>query len=141
LRPEQERKLAEHFSAKEFIETNKEIIKGGGVYKVKLSQDSFETIAEDECGNVKYASRIKAANPGVVTTSRGQLIYFPYIDISESIGLSSEQIKGKFEIAQVKWIETTLKQLISQFNLMEDSALDILEMIYKASKKLLDSTK
>ena len=137
LSPDHERNLAEYFRAKKFIEDNKGRIKGGGVYQVKPGQSSFENIAQEELGNSKYANQIKAANPGVLTTKTGQNIYFPYIDISDTLELSSEQIKRKFEVAQDKWIEPILKQLIAQFNLLEDNALDLLLMVYTASAKTL----
>ncbi|MBE0680662.1 MAG: TIR domain-containing protein [Anaerolineales bacterium] len=137
LLPEHEKNLAEHFLAKEFIQTNREVLRGGGKYKIKPMQDSFEKIAIAEYGDEKYAINIKASNPGVITTSTGQYIYLPYIDISDSFGLSSEQIEKKFKVAEDKWIEPTLSLLVVQFNLMEDKALSLLKMVFIAAQKTL----
>lgn len=133
ISPIAEQKLTEFFMAQEFVQTNGKFIRVGKTYVVKR-EDTWERIAKDVYGNEKFSDNITVANPGIYLLMAGMVIKLPYIDISTSLGLSSEEIEKRYIKSQREWIEPTLEYLRKQFYLIEDEVLSLVSWIYDAAK-------
>lgn len=127
-----ERNLTEYFSARNFRALSKKNIRGGENYTVK-NKDTWKSIAKNIYRSIKHADSIREANKGASRLIAGMVIHLPYIDTKNPLEMSSKQIEKKYAIAEEGWIEPTKQELIKQFNLLEDEALPLLEMVYVAA--------
>ena len=142
LLPVHEKALTEYFQALDFVNKNKNIIRGGTSYQIKRD-DTWDMIAEKIYGDVKFIRQLQAANPGFYTLSQGVYITLPYIDVSESLGMAPNLIEMKYDIAhdKDKLTRGTFMLLMNQLHLVYDETLELLRWVYDAAQLTLNDVK
>jgi hypothetical protein len=133
--PEEEQKLEMYFQARQFVSDMQAFIRGGKGYRVKPGEDA-ESIARDQYGDAKFATRLREANPGNRPFPTGD-IWLPYIDIRSADALTSAYINQKHEIAQYEWISPTVETLVNLHFLTYEEVVPILLASYEAARRTL----
>jgi len=123
------------------VKKNSHLIRGGGYYQARHG-DNWETVAKRKYGGKKFSREFSRANGdprgGLSELSNGTYYSLPYIDISNSLGLSSHDIEKKYIVADKKSIEPTLTDLIGKLSLIEDEVLPLLRMVYDSAQLTLN---
>ena len=124
-----ERQFTEHFSAKDFIKENEEIILGGKRYVGRYG-DTLEMIAKRYYGNEKYASYLP-----FFIIANGTHYRIPFIDTNESCRMSSEEIEKIYFKADEANMKSVIEEMVGKHNLPEDEIMFLMELIYEAAKE------
>jgi hypothetical protein len=141
---EHEKMLTEYFEAVEFLAKNKSRIRGGGTFQARQG-DNWEIAAEREYGDRRFAQHLMAANKGFLSERLPTGSHFarPYIDVTETLGVSSEYLQVKYDISDGKrgFMHKTLSFLWNDLHLTQEEALPLLSLVYEAAKTTIEEAK
>lgn len=137
---EYERTLTELFEAQEFFAKNAGAIRGGNTFQAQQG-DTWEIAAKREYGDERFSKYLMAANNGFLAEplSRGGHYTRPFVDISESLGLSPEHIQAKYDIVADKFkaFRKAFGFLLNDLHLTSDEAIPLLSWVYEAARLTL----
>ena len=135
LSAEQESVITEYFRANDFVNKNKNVICGGGTYVVQPG-DTWQSISKSKYKRKKFAKQLQESNSKIKYLRAAMVLALPRIDISELLGMNTDQIENKYRLAEDTSgnARNTIVAITGFYSLINEEALILLRAVYDAAQ-------
>ncbi len=134
-----ERELFSYLNAQATVRNIRDSVRGGDANYYVHDGDTWESVSKEIYGSEKFSDALRAANYSIVKSPFITPANIPYIDITNTSGLSSDDLNRIFAIVNDKrMLETVTKLLALEYHLQKDEVLPLFEIVYDATQLTLN---